>query len=72
MLTFDNSYARDLPGSYLRLNPDVAPAPRLLAFNRGLAAALGLDAALERDAAAWFSGDHSMAIRSRWQAHTPR
>ena len=56
MLTFDNSYARDLPGSYLRLNPDVAPAPRLLAFNRGLAAALGLDAALERDAAAWFSG----------------
>ncbi len=54
---FDNSYVRDLPGSYLREVPDVAPAPRLLALNRGLARDLGLDVgALEAGAAGWLSG----------------
>jgi serine/tyrosine/threonine adenylyltransferase len=53
MIRFDNSYARDLPGSYLRLAPDVAPKPEVLALNTGLAAALGLQI---EDAAGWFSG----------------
>lgn len=54
-LAFDHSYARDLPGTYLRVAPDPAPAPRLLVLNRSLAADLGLDLT-ESDAAAWFSG----------------
>ena len=54
-ITFDNSYARDLPGTYLRLAPDAAPAPRLLAWNAPLAASLGLTLD-ESDAASWFSG----------------
>ena len=41
-IAFDHSYARDLPGTYLRVVPDPAPAPRLLVLNRGLAADLGL------------------------------
>jgi len=54
---FDNSWLRDLDGSFLRLQPDAAPAPRLLALNEPLAAALGLDpAALRQHGAAWFSG----------------
>ena len=54
---FDNSYARDLPGSFLRLAPAVAPAPRLLALNLSLATDLGLDLdALRAGAAGWFSG----------------
>ena len=54
---FDNSYIRDLPGSYLRETPDAAPAPRLLVLNRGLARDLGLDVdALEAGAAGWLSG----------------
>jgi serine/tyrosine/threonine adenylyltransferase len=53
MIQFDNSYARDLPGSFLRLAPDLAPAPRVLALNTGLAAELGLQI---EDAAGWFSG----------------
>ena len=54
-ITFDNSYARDLPGTYLRLAPDPAPEPRLLVLNQPLAASLGLtlDAT---EAAGWFSG----------------
>ncbi len=52
---FENTYVRDVPGSFLRVAPDVAPAPRLLVLNRGLATALGLDLT-EADAARWFSG----------------
>ena len=56
-LTFDHSYARDLPGSYLRERPAAAPAPRLLALNTDLAVDLGLDpVALAAHAAEWFSG----------------
>ena len=54
---FDNSWVRDLPGTYLPVQPATAPAPRLLVFNRPLAEALGLEvAALEPVAAAVLSG----------------
>ena len=54
-IAFDHSYARDLPGTYLRAVPDPAPAPRLLVLNRPLATALGLELT-DAEAAAWFSG----------------
>jgi serine/tyrosine/threonine adenylyltransferase len=54
-IAFDHSYARDLPGTYLRIAPDVAPAPRLLVLNRSLAATLGLQLT-DAEAEAWFSG----------------
>ena len=54
-MQFDNSYARDLPGSFLRLNPDIAPAPEVVALNLDLARALGLGD-LSAQAAGWFSG----------------
>ncbi|WP_374427222.1 YdiU family protein [Tabrizicola sp.] len=54
-IAFDHSYARDLPGTYLRVAPDVAPAPRLLVLNRTLADDLGLSLT-DAEAAAWFSG----------------
>jgi serine/tyrosine/threonine adenylyltransferase len=54
-LTFDHSYARDLPGTYLRVAPDPAPAPRLLVLNLPLATELGLDLS-EDEARDWFSG----------------
>ena len=54
-IAFDHSYARDLPGTYLRVAPDAAPAPRLLVLNRPLLDTLGL-ALTEEDAARWFSG----------------
>ncbi|MGQ0567182.1 MAG: protein adenylyltransferase SelO [Gemmobacter sp.] len=54
---FDNTWIRDLPGSYLHETPDAAPAPRLLVLNRRLAQDLGLDGdALQAGAAGWFSG----------------
>ncbi len=54
-ISFDHSYARDLPGTYLRVPPDSAPAPRLLLLNQTLADDLGLtlDPA---DVVRWFSG----------------
>ena len=56
-LQFDNSYIRDLPGTFLRLAPSVAPEPHLLILNEGLAGDLGLDVAeLRAHGAAWFSG----------------
>jgi uncharacterized protein YdiU (UPF0061 family) len=54
-IAFDHSYARDLPGTYLRVAPDPAPAPRLLLLNRPLAASLGLTLT-EDEARDWFSG----------------
>ncbi len=54
---FDNSYLRDLPGAFLRVDPDRPPAPRLLALNRGLAADLGLDPEVRAaGGAVWFAG----------------
>lgn len=53
-LRFDNSWGRDLPGTFLRMPPDRAPAPELVIYNAALAADLGIGD-LER-AAAWLSG----------------
>jgi len=53
MIRFDNSYIRDLPGTFLRLAPSVPPEPRLLVGNQALAAELGLDLA---GAEGWLSG----------------
>lgn len=52
-MQFDNSYLRDLPGTYLRLAPDVPPAPRAVVVNDALAADLGVDLAGVAD---WASG----------------
>ncbi len=56
---FDNSYARDLEGTYVRWSPRPVPAPRLLFLNRELAAELGLDAAAldGPEGAALFAGN---------------
>ena len=55
---FDNSYARDLAGSYVPQLPAKAPSPRLLKLNEALAAELGLDVdALRAEAVAVFSGN---------------
>lgn len=40
---FDNTYARDLEGFYTPWQGDVVPAPRLVKFNRALAAEINLD-----------------------------
>ena len=45
--TFDNSYARDLPGFAVPWQPATVPAPRLLHFNPGLARELGLTTVAE-------------------------
>lgn len=56
---FDNSYARDLEGFYTPWQAEPVPEPRLLAFNRELAAELGLNPdALQTDAGtAIFAGN---------------
>ena len=56
---FDNSFARDLQGFYVRQRPAVVPAPRLLFLNESLAHELGLDlASLDGPArAALFAGN---------------
>ncbi len=53
---FDNSYARDLPGAYLALAPDAAPAPQIVVLNTALAADLGLDATVLAAHPGWFAG----------------
>ena len=56
---FDNTYARDLPGTYAAVQPAAAPAPQLLFANLALAEELGLPAeALQGpDAAALWTGN---------------
>ena len=58
-ITFDNSYARDLPGTYVAWKPVAVPAPELLYLNRALADELGLDAAAlaSAEGAALFAGN---------------
>ena len=58
-IAFDNTYARELPGTYVAWKPAVAPAPELLYLNRALANELGLDAAALAGAegAALFAGN---------------
>ena len=57
--TFDNSYARELPGCYVEWPPVVVPQPRLLFFNHDLADELGLELGGHDEAslAAVFSGN---------------
>ncbi len=56
---FDNTYARELPGTFVAWQPAKVPAPRLLFLNEELAAELGLDpAGLEDErGAAIFAGN---------------
>ncbi|MEO7851956.1 MAG: protein adenylyltransferase SelO [Rubrivivax sp.] len=56
---FDNTYARDLPGSFAPWQPAPVPAPRLLFLNQPLLAELGLDAVAPHgaEAAALFAGN---------------
>jgi uncharacterized protein YdiU (UPF0061 family) len=55
---FDNSYARELPGCYVRCPPESAPHPKLLYFNHALADELGLEAgSTPEDLAGIFSGN---------------
>lgn len=42
-MRFDNSYARDMQGMYVKWQPARSPAPRLLQLNEALATELGLD-----------------------------
>ncbi|OYU17266.1 MAG: hypothetical protein CFE34_16565 [Rhodobacteraceae bacterium PARR1] len=52
LIPFDNSYARDLPGTYLPVQPAAPTSPALVFFNDGLAGDLGLAAGALRDSAA--------------------
>jgi uncharacterized protein YdiU (UPF0061 family) len=58
-IAFDNSYARELPGTYVVWKPAAAPSPELLYLNRALADELGLDTvALDSpEGAALFAGN---------------
>jgi uncharacterized protein YdiU (UPF0061 family) len=58
-IAFDNTYARELPGTYVAWKPAAAPAPELLYLNRALADELGLDAAAlaSAEGAALFAGN---------------
>ena len=53
---FDNSWARDLPGTYVAQAPDAAPAPRLAVLNNTLARDLGLDPDVLAQHPEWFAG----------------
>lgn len=55
-LQFDNSWVRDLPGTFVAQAPDIAPAPQLVVFNDDLAAELGLDPQVLRANPGWFAG----------------
>ncbi len=58
-ISFDNTYARQLPGFYTAWKPATAIAPRLLYLNAALAAELGLDPAGlgGEEGAAFFAGN---------------
>ncbi|MFN4153080.1 MAG: protein adenylyltransferase SelO [Paracoccaceae bacterium] len=53
---FDNSWHRDLPGTYVEQAPDTAPAPQILVLNYPLAADLGLEAGVLAQNPGWFAG----------------
>ena len=56
-LTFEHSYARDIPQGVLAQTPDPATSPALVLLNEGLAAQLHLPLeVLRAQGAAWFSG----------------
>ena len=54
MIEFDNSFVRELPGCFLRMPPDRAPAPQMVVYNQYLAKELGLGDLPK--AAEWLSG----------------
>ena len=58
-LPFDNSYARELEGLWLKASPARAPEPELIRFNRPLADELGIDVSglTDENLAARFSGN---------------
>lgn len=53
---FDNSWARELSGTYVEQAPDPAPAPSLAVLNERLARDLGLDPAGLAQHPEWFAG----------------
>lgn len=53
---FDNSWIRDLPGTFVEQAPDPAPSPALIVLNQRLAADLGLDAGALAAHPEWFAG----------------
>ena len=56
---FDNTYSRELPGSYVAWKPAAVPEPRLLFINLDLAEELGVppEALHGATGAALFSGN---------------
>jgi serine/tyrosine/threonine adenylyltransferase len=56
---FDNTYVRELPGTYVPCKPAAVPGPRLLFFNEALAAELNVDVPALKgpDAVALFAGN---------------
>jgi len=53
---FDNSWRRDLPGTFVDQAPDAAPAPQVICLNADLAEALGLEPAHLAANPGWFAG----------------
>ncbi|MDO8884811.1 protein adenylyltransferase SelO family protein, partial [Pseudotabrizicola sp.] len=53
---FDNSWQRDLPGTYVEQAPDYSPAPQILVLNVDLAANLGLESSVLAQNPGWFAG----------------
>ncbi|TGD42087.1 YdiU family protein [Pseudotabrizicola sediminis] len=53
---FDNSWARDLPGTFVAQDPDAAPAPQIIVLNDALAADLGLAVDVLAQNPGWFAG----------------
>ncbi|MCU0900756.1 MAG: YdiU family protein [Cypionkella sp.] len=53
---FDNSWLRDLPGTFVAQAPDTAPAPQILLLNRALAGTLGLEPDALLAHPGWFAG----------------
>jgi serine/tyrosine/threonine adenylyltransferase len=73
-LGFEHTYATLPPRFYARVEPTPVPGPKLVVFNRGLTAELGLDPdTLERNAALLFSGnqlaDDSTPIAMAYAGH---
>ena len=58
LFSFDNTYAAELEGLYVRVEPAGFPNPELVAFNKDLAESLSLDvASLQNQAASILSGN---------------
>ncbi|MGR3759098.1 protein adenylyltransferase SelO [Roseobacteraceae bacterium NS-SX3] len=56
-IPFDNTYARLAPVFYSKLNPEPVKAPRLIAFNEGLAQVLGITPGEVQEMAEVFAGN---------------